>query len=447
MKIQLRDYQQKIFEDTQSAFRQGYRRPLIVSPCGSGKSYIFASMANAVANGEVLILTHRHELFQQHSELLDNHNISARISMILTEANRLGKYEKPALIILDEAHLSRSNSWVKVINYYDTFCIGFTGTPIRLDGKPLGDIYDTLINGPSVKSLIREHRLSPFKYFAPVSVDTDDLRLQAGDYVTGDIEKLMMDRVIYSDVLKSYKKLADGKKTITYCVSRKHAKETAELFASAGYKTAAIDSTTPMTERERVMNDFRDGNITMLCNVGIISEGVSIDDVECCLLLRPTASHALYWQQSMRCMRYQPKKTAIIIDCVANYTRNPMPDDDVEWSLEKKLEKPKRFNPEGCFYVRTCPECFRVFKNSLDTCPYCGAPYPLQIKELKAKKDIELQQINEQQKKAAEAYRKQRRREVGMCRTFPELVALAKSRGYKNPQYYAIQVLKGRTRA
>lgn len=446
MEIQLRDYQERIFEDTQRAFRQGYGRPLIVSPCGSGKSYIFASMANAVTSGEVLILTHRYELFQQHSILLHNCNVNARISMILTEANRLGQYQRPALIILDEAHLSRSNSWVKVINYYATFCIGFTGTPIRLDGKPLGDIYDTLINGPSVKDLIQDHRLSPFKYYAPVSVDTDGLKLQAGDYVTNDIEKLMMDRAIYSDVLKSYKQLADGKKTITYCVSRKHAKETAELFASAGYKTAAIDSTTPMPEREQVMQDFRDGKIMMLCNVGIISEGVSIDDVECCLLLRPTASHALYWQQSMRCMRYQPNKTAIIIDCVANYTRNPMPDDHVEWSLEKKLDKPKRFNPEGCFYIRTCPECYRVFKQTLDVCPYCGTPYPLHAKELKAKKDIELQQISEEQKKAAEAYRKQKRREVGMARTYPELVELAKRRGYKNPAYYAMQVLNGRSR-
>ena len=445
--IELRDYQQTIYAKTQEAFKQGFKRPLIESPCGSGKSYIFAAMASNVKSGETLILTHRHELYQQHTTLLDSCGIQARVSMILTEANRLGQYQRPALIILDEAHLSRSNSWVKVIDYYNTYCVGFTGTPIRLDGKPLGDIYDTLIEGPSVKELIADHRLAPFEYYAPVSVDTDGLKMQAGDYIISDIEKLMMNRAIYSDVIKSYKRLAEGKKTIVYCVSIAHAKETAEIFRSEGYQAMAVDSETPTKEREAIMDDFRSGAINILCNVGIISEGISIDDVECCLLLRPTASHALYWQQSMRCMRYQPNKTAIIIDCVANYTRNPMPDDHVEWSLEKKLDKPKRFNPEGCFYIRTCPECYRVFKQTLDICPYCGTPYPLHVKELKAKKDIELQQISEEQKKAAEAYRKQKRREVGMARTYPELVELAKRRGYKNPAYYAMQVLNGRSRA
>ncbi len=169
--------------------------------------------------GDVLVLTHRQELLEQTKALFDSNGIRARFSMVLTEANRLGQYERPKLIIVDEAHLSRANSWVKVLDYYNTSVASFTATPVRLDGKPLGDVYDTLVTGPSVKYLIENHCLSPYEYYAPTVVETDNLRVQAGDYVIKDLEQLMSDRAIYSDVLKSWERLAKGQKTIAYCVS------------------------------------------------------------------------------------------------------------------------------------------------------------------------------------------------------------------------------------
>ena len=135
----LRDYQQAVYDKTVDAFRHGYKRPLVVLPCGGGKSYLFAEMAKNT-HGEVLILTHRRELLSQHNDLLSNLGINARVSMVLTEANRLGQYQRPALIITDEAHLSRSQSWMRVLDYYNTYTVGFTATPVRLDGKPLGDL-------------------------------------------------------------------------------------------------------------------------------------------------------------------------------------------------------------------------------------------------------------------------------------------------------------------
>jgi superfamily II DNA or RNA helicase len=133
----LRDYQQDLFNKTSEAFAQGYRRPLVVAPCGAGKSYLFAEMIRRT-RGEVLVLTHRQELKRQHEELLQNLGITnARVAMVLTEYNRLGKYPVPALIVTDEAHLSKSNSWQKVIEYYNTYTVGFTATPTRLDGRPL----------------------------------------------------------------------------------------------------------------------------------------------------------------------------------------------------------------------------------------------------------------------------------------------------------------------
>jgi superfamily II DNA or RNA helicase len=426
--IALREYQQDLYQKTVDAFRQGNKRVLVTVGCGAGKSYIFAKMAERT-KGPVLVLTHRRELLDQTGRLFQEHGINARIEMVLTEANRLGEHERPALIITDEAHLSRSNSWMKVLDYYDTHTVGFTATPVRLDGKPLGDIYSALVTGVSVRWLIDNHRLAPYEYYAPTVVETDGLRVQMGDYVIKDLEQLMSDRAIYSDVLKSWERLAKGQKTIAYCVSVKHAQETAKMFTDAGYPAVEIDGSTPPKKRAEIMQNFRDGKIKVLCNVGIISEGVSIDDVTCCLLLRPTESHALYWQQAMRCMRYQPGKTAIIVDCVGNYTRNPLPDADVEWSLTESVRKKPKINAEGDFTIRTCQKCYKVFKTA-PVCPYCGQPYSLTEREIKAHESIELQRITAEEAEKAERKRKEMRMEVGMCKTIEDLIKIQKERGY-----------------
>ena len=394
--------------------------------------------------GEVLVLTHRQELKQQHEQLLRDLGIkNARVAMIMTEANRLGKYDTPALIVADEAHLSRSNSWVKVIDHYDTWTVGLTATPIRLDGKPLGDIYDTLITGVDTKWLIEHKRLAPYEYYAPSVVDTSGLRTVCGDYVVSDLEQLMNERAIYGNVVQTYNRLAQGERSIAYCVSVRHAARTAEAFNSAGIRAEVLSAGTPAALRAKLMDDFRAGKITVLCNVGIISEGVSIDEVTCCMLLRPTESIALGIQQMMRCMRYLPGKTAKIIDFVGNYTRVGLPDDDREWSLEKPVAKRKLLDENGNFYIRSCPECFMTFATA-PVCPYCGAEYPLHPREIKAHEEIELARITAEEMAKVEAEKKKSRQEQGRAQSFEELVKLGRQRGYKNPAFWASQVMRGR---
>lgn len=430
--IELRDYQEELFEKTKAAFRAGHKRVLIVAPCGAGKSYLFAAMAQCTASyRNVLVLVHRRELKEQHEALLSKLGITnTRVNTYQTERNRLGQYPTPRLLIVDEAHLSRSRGWSEIVEYYSTWTVGLTATPVRLDGKPLGDIYSAMVQGITTKELIAQCRLSPYEYYAPVTVDTDNLRVQAGDFLLKDLERLMSDRAIYSDALRSWERIAGGEKTIAYCVSVNHAKETARVFSEAGYPAVEIDGTTPEKQRTQIMQDFRDGKTTVLCNVGIISEGVSIDDVTCCLLLRPTESHALYWQQAMRCMRYLPGKTAKIIDCVGNYARNPLPDADVTWSLTASMKKPARTNAAGDFKIRTCPNCFMVFPTAPE-CPYCHTPYPLHPLEIRAHEEIELERITEDKKRELERVRKRQRMEVGRCRTFDELLRIQNERGYK----------------
>lgn len=413
-----------------------------MAPCGAGKTYLFSEMIRNT-KGETLVLVHRQELKAQHEELFRNLGITnARVNTYQTERNRLGQYPTPKLLIVDEAHLSRANSWMEVIEYYDTFTIGLTATPVRLDGKPLGSIFEVMVQGITVKELIEQHRLSPFEYYAPVTVDTDNLKISSGDFLLKDLEALMSDRAIYSDALASWKRIAPGEKTIAYCASIDHAKQAAQMFQDAGYPAAEIDGKTPDKKRAQIMQDFREGKITVLCNVGIISEGVSIDDITCCLLLRPTESHALYWQQAMRCMRYQPGKIAKIIDCVGNYSRNPLPDADVEWSLTMPPKKQSRMTPEGDFKIRTCKSCYMVFQTA-PVCPYCGTEYELDKREIKAREEIQLERFTEEQKQELEKARKRQRMEVGRCQTFDDLLKIQKERGYKPGWAFKMAKLKG----
>lgn len=443
--MKLRDYQQDLYVKTVDAFKRGFKRPLVVAPCGAGKSYLFSEMVHRT-EGEVLILVHRQELKQQHEQLLRDLGITnARVSMILTEANRLGQYEKPSLIVADEAHLSRSNSWVKVIEYYDTFTVGLTATPIRLDGKNLGSVFDVLITGVDTRWLIENKRLAPYEYYAPTVVDTSGLRKIAGDYVVSDLEQLMNERAIYGNVIKSYLRFAQGEQAIAYCVSVTHARLTADSFNSAGIRAEVVSSATPSKRRAEIMDDFRSGKITVLCNVGIISEGVSIDEVSCVMLLRATDSVALGIQQMMRCMRYLPGKTAKILDFVGNYTRINLPDFSWSWSLDKPIQRKNITDENGNFYIRCCPECFMTFATA-DTCPFCGTPYPLHPREIHAHEEIELKRISEEEAARIESEKKKSRQEQGRAQSYEELIKLGRSRGYKNPAFWAAQVMRGRNR-
>lgn len=394
----------------------------------------------------MLVLVHRNELKQQHYGLLATLGIeNTRVETYQTEYRRLGCYPKPRLLVVDEAHLSRSQTWQKIIEYYDTYTVGFTATPVRLDGKPLGDIFNDLVTGVDTRWLIEHHYLAPYEYYAPTTVDTSGVRVSCGDYVISDLEQLMTERCIYGDIVENYQRFAAGERTIAYCVSVRHARSVAEAFRAVGIRAEALSAETPARERKRIIDGFRAGEITILCNCTLLSEGISINEVSCVMLLRPTESVALGIQQMMRCMRYLPGKTAKIVDMVGNYLRVGLPDEEREWSLSEPVRQRRELSPEGNYYIRTCPECYMVFPTA-PVCPFCGTKYPLSPREIQAQKDIELARITaEEAERVAEAKRKSRI-EQGRAATFEELVKLGKQRGYKNPAFWAAQVMRGRKR-
>jgi superfamily II DNA or RNA helicase len=215
------------------------------------------------------------------------------------------------------------------------------------------------------------------------------------------------------------------------------------MFNQNGISAISIDGSMSQKERDKRMELFKSGKMQILCNCNLISEGVTLPNASVALLLRPTMSLPLFIQQSCRVLTPVQGKKAVIIDFVNNVQKHGMPTDVHKWSLTQSVEKRKQFNSDGTLSVRQCENCFKCFKTA-SKCPYCGYEYKVKGRELKAIKDVELKRIEGIQKEEQEQQKKEARREQGNCRSYEDLYALAKKRGYKNPAGWAYFIMKGR---
>lgn len=424
---QLRQYQIDIINRVHEAWADGARAPCVVLPCGSGKSCIAADMARRATwkGNRVLFLVHRKELVDQIQRTFIGWGVDmdyCTVGMVQTITRRVKKMQAPALIITDENHHSLAESYKRIYEAFPkAYRVGVTATPVRLNGDGLGDVNDRLIIGVSAKWLIANQFLAPYDYYAPSVADLTGLHVRQGEYIASEIESRLMNAAIYGDVIANYQKYGNGDKAVCYCASIKHSLAVAEAFNQAGVCAAHLDGETPKPERNKIISDFRSGKIRILCNVDLISEGFDVPDCGCAILLRPTKSLTLYIQQSMRCMRYQPGKKAVIIDHVGNYARFGMPDDDREWTLDKKSRDKQAQREQNSVKAAICPECFRVFEpNEERTCPWCGALLPKKEREI-SEKSAELSKI--------EGFTL-RYDKPSDCKSYSELVDYGKRHGY-----------------
>ncbi len=452
--IQLRDYQSSLITAVQTSWRTGHKRPLVCAPCGSGKTVLFAEISSRSQEKHktVWFLVHRQELLKQTLDTFSRFNIpmtTIMVGMVATIANHLDKYPAPDLIVFDEAHFSMANTWKKIIDRYpDVYMIGLTATPCRLDGKPLGDIYNDLIVGITANELIDQGYLSDYRYYAPCVSDISSLKIRGKDYDAQSAAELLSQRAVFSNVINSYRKYADGLQTICYCSSISHSEDMAEQFRQAGINAVHFDGNTPSKERQRIIEDFRNKKISVLCNVDLISVGFDCPDCWCCILLRPTLSTALYIQQACRALRPAENKQAIILDCVNNYRRHGLPTDDREWSLNTDYKPPRQTDADGKFSVRVCEECYATFPSTEKICPVCGAEYKLTRQEIKNIAEIQLKEIKRQQEVRKDNYRNKcaetvKEKTIEECKNLSEIMAWCKANGRKPGYGYYFAKKKG----
>lgn len=465
----LRDYQKDFIAAIRRDFAEGSTAPLAVAPTGAGKTKVMSFIVNAAQQkgNSCGIIVHRQELVVQTSLALAREGVWHRIdapdsvrryaireqiaefgrgfynseapssvASIQTIARRLDTLEKFDLGFLDEGHHAAAGTWRRLVDAMpDAKWLGLTATPERLDGKGLGvdagGIYTSMVQGPTVGSLIEAGWLAKPRVFSPpVDIDVSKLRMKGGDVDQDEAAALLDTKKITGNAIEHYARICNGQPFIAFCANVKHAKHVADEFVAAGYRVKSVDGNTPDVERHAAIRGLGDGTLHGITSCNIVNEGTDVPIVAAAILLRPTKSIAMHRQQMGRVLRRYPGKDfAYIIDHVGNcgQTVNGVwrpnlgfPDDEIEWSLDGRKKRKGGAGERDltpAFAVTICLECFASFLSSLDFCPHCGTAAPTKT-NAPEQVDGELIEVDH----AAVSFA--RKREQGMAKDFDGLVAL-----------------------
>lgn len=344
--------------------------------------------------------------------------------------------------LVHNCHHAVAGQWRNVTDRNpNAFLLGLTATPERLDGKGLGiesgGVYEKLVLGPSVKSLIERGYLSQPRVFAPpINFDDSALRTIAGDYDVKQMSEMLDQPQIIGDCVRHYSKICPNMPAIAFCSTIEHARHTAEQFCNAGFNFKCIDGTMSDFDRRDAIEGLGSGRYDGLTSCNIISEGTDIPVVGCAIFLRKTKSLSLYLQQAGRVLRpYSGKEYSIILDHVRNVENHGFPEDERDWSLEGR-RKQKRDEDE--IFIRTCPQCYACYKSSLRACPVCGFGAENAIKSQREIEFIDAELV--------EIQKAQKERERKEANAFNKLLELGKQRGYSNPYAWGKIVLNSRKR-
>jgi superfamily II DNA or RNA helicase len=220
--------------------------------------------------------------------------------------------------------------------------------------------------------LIRDGYLAKVKHFAPsLRPDLSKARVRGGDFDGEDAAVAMRRAHLTGDALEHYRKHCRGGPALGYAPTISYSQELAAEFRAAGIKAAHVDADTPAVQREEAVAALATGELQVLFNVGLFTEGLDVPALAGVLLLRPTLSLGLYLQMCGRALRPSPdKEFAVILDHAGNCFVHGLCDDDQEWSLSDR----KRRNAKPAeAAVKKCPECQAIVPTATPVCPHCGA--------------------------------------------------------------------------
>lgn len=459
MAYQLFEDQEEFVHKLRLALKSGVKSVLGVASPAFGKTVVASHITHSARerdpNATVWFLVHRKNLLRQTSKSFWQAKIEhglitsgkmrttlpIQVGTIGTVHSRLATLKPPKILFIDEAHLSKGNMFQSVIAWAraaGAIVIGLTGTPVRLDGKSLGDLYEVIIEAKSTKWLIEQGRLSEYiAYTTPTKPDLSAVKTLAGDYSVADLAVAMDKPTIVGDAVSHWLKYAKGKRTVVYCCNVAHSKHTAEAFTAAGIPAAHVDASTTEQELKSICEALADRRILVLVNCELVIEGFDLSaqvgrdvTLECCILLRPTQSVARYLQMVFRALR-RKDYPAVILDHAGCILKHGLPCEHREWSLLGQVKgKRKKKDEEPDVNVQQCKKCYAVFLPAADNCPYCGAALEKKVRKIQ-EADGELEQVD------LAAVRKQAKKEQGQARTLRDLVSLGMRRGMAKASQWA----------
>lgn len=333
MAFRLYDYQRQMKSAVIEAFHK-YDSVMCQMPTGTGKTHVLAAVVSDFAKGKtVWVIAHRKELIEQiertwEAFYKDKSNAPVvRIMSIQWLSRNRSRIEdtQPAMIVIDEAHHALADSYRELFRRYPAAKkLGMTATPYRLDGKSFSDLFDILLQSKSIPEFISMKRLSLFDYYtvpqnSKIRRQIALLKKQGadGDYRTDELELSLNTPRNIEYLYNSLMRYAKGRRGIVYAININHARAISDFYAMQGLRCCAIDCDIPFYERENKISAFRKGEIDVIVNVDIFSEGFDCPEVEFIQLARPTLSLSVYLQQIGRGLRKaKGKKYCVILDNV-----------------------------------------------------------------------------------------------------------------------------------
>lgn len=329
----------------------------MVAPTGAGKTEMMKEMA-VRCGGVSLVLTHTKDLVKQTARRLDAGIIAAGhpfkkglrryVASIQTLVER-DLFPDADQLLVDETHHFVAEQWGSFFAKYPfTPRVGFTATPERADGKPLGDLYDELVVAAHYSELTDLGFLVPVRLLRP---------------------EHELDRGIALDPVEAYLTKADGRPGFIYCKSVAVAEETADILNSHGVGAACIEANTPTDVRERYLERFARGELKVLTNMHCLTEGVDMPHASVCIIARPMGHVSMYLQSAGRVMRpHASKNDCLVIDLPGISWRFGAPNENRLYSLEGEAIK-RQAEPS----LRVCQHCgFTFVPSAAGGCPRCG---------------------------------------------------------------------------
>lgn len=450
MRQNLRAYQTNALVKTRAQVRSGERRILVVSPTGSGKTTIASELIiGGVERGmRFWFVAHRRELIKQafcrlvrsgiapdqigvllgdtkhggapdlfgtgdlsDDQLFTQHarrrpraliqvcsidSLRARMNRdhaadTIADARRL---EHPDVIIVDEAHRCLAASYLRLPELYPhSLIIGLTATPYRADRRGLGLVYRTMVVVAQPEELIALGHLVEPRVFTVPAEDLPQLqrvKIKGGDYDAKELSAAVDLEGLVGNVVEHWQRRAEGRRTVVFAVDVEHSKHLTARFVEAGVAAEHLDGETPTADRDAILARLGRGETSVVCNVGVLTEGWDSPSVKCCVLARPTKSLGLYLQMAGRILRPWERVEALILDHAGSAIEHGLPHADREFTLE---DQPKRKKSANDCPVKTCPSCFCVLATGTTECPQCGHEFPPAAAMSKEESDGDLVEV------------------------------------------------------
>jgi DNA repair protein RadD len=397
---ELRPYQREVIEDFHRVVAAGRKRIILVAPTGSGKTIIGADIIDTITRAQkrVLVLAHRREIVAQTVEKVRARGLGcgiiqagvrprplelvqvASIQTLWTRSQRTGKMDLPRaeLLLIDECHHAPAMTYRKIIAaYHDAVLLGLTATPCRGDGRGLGGIFEMMIECPQVPDLIKDGFLVGTRVYAPLDPDLRGVQTRRGDYVESELADRMDRAKLVGDIVTHWHKYGERRKTVAFAVSVAHSIHIRDEFIRSGVRCEHIDCSTPKPERDATLDRLAAGEIEVVSNCMVLTEGWDLPEVGCCILARPTKKMGLYRQMIGRVLRpADGKPNAIVLDHSGAVFRHGFVEDPVEWTLdpdspaENRTHTAREAKEHGSRLLE-CSQCGSL-RVAGEACGYCG---------------------------------------------------------------------------